>query len=283
MERANDKKSRILKACIAVTLCGVIVSLIPYLRKASDMAAAATFPDSMVSTSFMEANAAGEPYLIKCATKANKIILYLHTWSTNYQQVMQFPEFHGIDRACIVSPNFNGPNSTPLSLGSDDALQRIDLVLREVMYKTGLSRVYIVAASGGTLAAMDYMGKYPGKVHRASLWLPIYDLALLYMTTADGTLKVDMVSALGAPPSGPEDPIYFERSPRSRLNACAGPTKVFINVGLSDTTSIPQHGVMARDHISRGPDCEVLYKEWPIGHVFGVDQRIEAVKQLILE
>lgn len=247
------------------------------------MAAGATIPAAMVSSSYASANAAGEPYLMRCAAGANKIVLYLHTWSGDLNQITAMPEFCGIDRACIVSPNFNGPNNTSAALGSDDTLARIDTVIQEVQYKTGLSRVYIVAASGGTLAAMNYMGKYPGKVHRATLWLPIYDLALLYSDTADPTLKADMVAAIGAAPTGPDDPAYLARSPKSRLPGSYGPTDVFINVGLSDTTSPPIHGQQARDIMQALPDYNVVYKEWAIPHVFDAAQRSEAVKQLILE
>lgn len=252
-------------------------------RRACDMAAGACFPSAMVSSSYQEQNAGGEPYLMRCASGANKLILYLHTWSGDKNQVITMPEFLSIDRACIIAPNFNGPNNTASALGSDDSVDRIHIAVQEMMYKTGLSRLYIVAASGGTLAAMNYMGKYPGKVHRASLWLPIYDLSLLYSGTSDASLKADMISAIGSAPTGPDDPTYLARSPRSRLPNSYGPTEVFINVGLSDTTSPPIHGQQARDVMLGLDGYRVTYKEWSIGHVFDAAQRSEAVKQLILE
>ena len=237
----------------------------------------------MVSTNYQDQIAANEHYVMRCASGANKLILFLHTWSTDKNQITAFPEFLGIDRACIIAPNFGGPNNTPAALGSEDTLERIDIVVQEMMYKTGLSRLYVVAASGGTLAAMNYMGKYPGKVHRASLWLPIYDLALLYSGTSDTSLKTDMVSAIGAAPSGLDDPSYFVRSPSSRLPTSYGPTEVFLNVGLSDTVSPPIHGQLARDVMLGLDGYRVNYKEWGIGHSFDAPQRVEAVKQLILE
>ena len=278
-----------MRQLIALLLSVLLISsasaedILSATRKASDMAAGSAFPTSMVSSSYQEQDANGEPYLLRCASGANKLIVFLHTWSTDKNQITTMPEFLGIDRACVVAPNFNGPNNTPAALGSDDSLRRIDIVAQEIMYKTGLSRLYIVAASGGTLAAMNYMGKYPGKVHRASLWLPIYDLSLLYSGTADGSLKTDMISAIGAAPTGPDDPAYLARSPRSRLPNSFGPTEVFINVGLSDTTSPPVHGQQARDVMLSLGGYRMTYKEWSIGHVFDASQRTEAVKQLILE
>lgn len=254
-------------------------------RKASDMAASAVFPSGMVSSDYVEANAAGEPYLIKCTAQANRIILFLHTWSNDYRTVKQvFPELSTLDRACIVSPNFNGPNNTPQALGSDDTLDRIDIVLKEVQYKTGLSRIYVVGVSGGTMAALNYMGKYPGKVHMATLWLVIDDLASLYTTTQDQSLKTDMLAVIGAPPSGPDDPAYLARSPRARLATIKGPTNIILNVGTLDITSPPAQGDMAKAQINAvAPDVSVVLKTWPIGHVFAAPTRQEAIKQLVLE
>lgn len=280
-----------LKYLISVLLACLIVSqasaddLLAATRKASDMAASSVFPQSMVSNDYVEATAAGEPYLIKCTPQANRIILYLHTWSADYRSVKSvFPELAALGSACIVSPNFNGPNVTTQALGSDDSLARIDLVLQEVQYKTGLSRIYIVAASGGTMAALNYMGKYPGKVHLASLWLVIHDLASLYNTTQDQQLKDNLLSVIGGPPSGPDDPAYLARSPRLRLESARGPTKVMLNVGSLDVSTPAIQGEKARAQITAvAPEISVTLKTWPIAHAFDSATRQEAIKQLVLE
>ncbi len=274
-----------LAPCLAFASFASSDDYISAARKASDMAASAVFPASMVSSDYVEANAAGEPYLIKCTPQANRIILWLHTWSNDYRTIKQvFPELSTLDRACIVAPNFNGPNNTPQALGSDDTLDRIDIVLKEVQYKTGLSRVYLTATSGGTMAALNYMGKYPGKIHLASLWLIIDDLSSLYSTTQDPALKSDMVAAIGAPPTGPDDPAYLARSPRSRLQGIKGNTIIFLNSGSQDTTSPPAQAVMAKDQIrAAAPEMNVTLKSWPIPHAFTESTRLEALKQLILE
>jgi pimeloyl-ACP methyl ester carboxylesterase len=255
------------------------------VRKASDMAASAVFPANMVTSDYVEASAAGEPYLIKCTPQANRIVLFLHTWSNDYRTVKQvFPELASLERACVVAPNFNGPNNTPQALGSDDTMDRIDIVIKEVQYKTGLSSVYLTAVSGGTMAALNYMGKYPGKIHSASLWLVIYDLASLYNTTQDQSLKDDMLKVLGAPPTGPDDPAYLARSPRARLATITGPTKIIMNVGAQDTTSPPAQADMAKAQINAvAPGIPLALKSWPIPHEFAPAIRQEALKQLILE
>lgn len=277
----------VLVCLAAISLIGTAIAddVLSATRKASDMAASSVFPTNMISADYVEASAAGEPYLIKCTNQANRIILFLHTWSGDYKQVKTaFPEMASLDRACIVSPNFNGPNTTPQAMGSDDSLARIDIVLQEVRYKTGLSRVYIAAASGGTMAALNYMGKYPGKVHLASLWLVIHDLSSLYTTTQDQQLKDNMLSVIGSAPSGPDDAEYLARSPRARLLNAEGPTKLFLNYGTLDISTPAAQAIAAKAQINAvAPDIDVVLKAWPISHVFDASQRFEAIKQLILE
>ncbi|WLG49097.1 S9 family peptidase [Pseudomonas sp. FP1742] len=278
---------KILIVCAAMMLIGQALAddVLSATRRASDMAASAVFPSGMISSDYLETSAAGEPYLIKCTAQANRIILYLHMWSGDYKSVKtDFPELATLDRACIVSPNFNGPNTTPQAMGSDDALARIDIVLREVQYKTGLSRVYIAAASGGTMAALNYMGKYPGRIHLASLWLIIHDLSSLYTTTQDQQLKDNMLSVIGTAPSGPDDPAYLVRSPRARLATTKGPVKVFLNYGTLDVSTPPAQADAAKAQInSVAPDVDVTLKSWPIAHAFAASTRQEAIKQLVLE
>ncbi len=273
----------ILCWCLVLAACGGgDVDTIAQCRKASDMAASCVFPASMVSATYQQGSAAGEPYLIKCTAQANRIYLYLHSWSGDMNQVLTFPELGALDRACVIAPNFNGPNTTAQAMGSDDSLARIDTVVKEVMYKTGLSRIYLVGHSGGSMAAMNYLGKYPGKVHLASLWLPIWDLASLYATTQDQQLKDNMLAVIGHAPAHDNDPDYLARSPRARLVGAYGPTTVYLNVGATDISSPPAQAQGARDQL-QAQGFGVVYKEWPMGHQFDQPQRYEAIKQLILE
>ncbi|MFK7698792.1 hypothetical protein [Pseudomonas caspiana] len=195
-----------------------------------------------------------------------------------------FPELASLEGACIVSPNFNGPNTTAQALGSNDTLSRIDAVVNNAQEKTGLKRVDISAVSGGTMQALSYMGKYPGKVHAASIWLVIYDLASLYDTTQDQQLKDNMLAVLGAAPAGPDDPAYLERSPRARLSTIKGPSKMIMNVGTLDISTPGLQALLAKNHInSVSKDISVTIKTWPITHEFAAPIRQEALKQLMFK
>lgn len=257
--------------------------LINIARRANDMAACNS-QEALATSVYTEGSAAGEPYRYFCMAKANKLILYLHSWSGDYTQVNTVTELLSISRSYIISPNFNGPNRTPSALYTDDALARIAIVLQEARFHTGLERVYLVGYSGGAIAGLNFMGAYPGIVHRASLWLPAFDLASVALTTIDPTIVADMVSCIGHVPSGPEDQDYLARSPRSRMAYMYGPTSIYLNAGVDDTTFPIAQARAARDFIANNSsECELHYKEWPMGHVYGATERYETIKQLILE
>lgn len=257
--------------------------LINIARRANDMAASVV-QEALVTPAYTEGSAAGEPYRYFCMARANKIILYLHSWSGDYKQVNSFTELLNISRSYIISPNFNGPNRTPSALYTDDALARIATVLQEARVHTGLERVYLVGYSGGAIAGLNFMGAYPGIVHRASLWLPAFDLASVALTTIDPTIVSDMTAAIGHASTGPNDPDYLARSPRSRMVNMQGPTTIYLNAGVTDTTFPVAQARAARDFITaNASECELRYKEWPIGHLYSPVERYETIKQLILE
>lgn len=244
------------------------------------------FPSSMVTaanTYWTEGDnlSPAIPYRYFAKANSNRIIVFLHSWSADMSQVTGFTELAVTDRSVVISPNFKGPNNTSSALGSDASIDEIKAVIDRVKYLTGVINVDMVAYSGGTMAAMNFMGKYPGVVRRASLFLPIYDLALLYSGTSDNSLKTDMVAGLGAAPVNSDDPIYVNRSPRKRLDNNIGNTKVTLNVGLTDTTSPKIHGEQARDKLLlNSPAATVIYKEWNIGHTIGANERAEMIKQI---
>lgn len=260
------------------------MDLMAQCRKNGDLAACQTLPPTLANGTYIQGSAGGELYWLRCTPLANKLVVFLHTWSGDLNQIKLFPEFEGIERACLVSPNFNGPNNTAQAMGSDDSVTRINTVIQEAMFKTGLSRIYLVGASGGSMAAMNYLAAYPGRVHRASLWLPIWDLAGIYNTTSDAGVKADIVNVLGIP-TGPNDPAFLARSPRGRFALAPmapSETVVYLNAAVTDITSPLSQATAARDQMA-AKGLTVVYKEWPMGHVFDPPQRLEAIKQLILE
>lgn len=265
---------------VAVTLATLSLQL----SAVNDRVVASGFPVAMLSPGWAAMNAAGEPYYYRASGKPDRIILFLHSWSGDYTQVAAFPEFAALNDAVIVSPNFNGPNlstnpNVANTCASDDALARIRLVLSEVQYKTGLKRVYLVGASGGGMAGLAFLGKYPGIVHRASIWVPIFDMAQWYFE-ADQNFKTDMVACFGRAPVDSWDSLYRSRSPVERLVDFSGPLHVFINAASNDATVPVHHSRNARDMLMQCPDCTVEYIETAMGHTFNAQT---ALQQILIE
>ncbi|MCJ7996049.1 alpha/beta fold hydrolase [Rhizobium cremeum] len=260
-------------------------TLLASVQRASDNAAAATYPSDMLSSTWQAGDAAGEPYrwMTTGPGKPTRIVLYLHSWSGDEDQVTLFPDLLSIRNAIIIAPNFGGPNNTTDALGSPDSTDRIARVVKEIRYKTGLTRIYLIGASGGGMAALLLLGRYPDVVYRASIWVPIYDLAALYGETSNNDLKADMVTVLGSAPTDPDDTRYLGRSPRSALPDFNGSaSKIIINVGALDTEVPKHHGYEAQAAmLAASPSADVTVIEWAtMGHEF---RALEAVKQIALE
>lgn len=248
---------------------------------AAGAAAEEKYPADMIFTSFAPTSVDGENYLMRTNGTPNKIILYLHSWSGDMSQVTLYPDLTSIKDAILIAPNFGGPNNTAGALGCQDTTDRIARVVSEVRHKTKLTRVYLVGASGGGMASLLLLGRYPDLVYRASIWVPIFDLASLYATTSNQDLKRDMVAALGSPPKYPDDPRYLARSPRCCLQKYNGRATVIINTGTNDTEVPKVNGENARDvMLAAAPGANVNLIEWPMGHEF---KPLDAVRQLVLE
>lgn len=252
-------------------------------KKINDLCAGAVFPTNLVTGNSFWTEGDNVtplcPHRFYAKAGANRLVIFLHSWSADMSQVTEQTELKNIERVAIGAPNFGGSNSANGLMYSDTAIDEIHEAILFLKKKTQLERVYLLAFSGGTNAALSYMGKYPNMIHRASLWLPIYDLALLHSHTSDNSLKADMVNKIGHAPMDLNDADYLARSARSRLTNISAETVIYLNTGINDTVSPKVHGELARDSI--GSNCNVIYKEWNIGHVFGSSERAEAIKQLI--
>jgi predicted esterase len=256
------------------------------LNKINDLCAGAAFPSSLVTNGSFWTEGDNTtplyPHRWFAKTGANRLIIFLHSWSADMSQITSLQELTNIDRCVFASPDFGGSNSASGGLMySDAALEQIHNCIVAAKAKTQLERVYLVAYSGGTAAALSYMAKYPGMIHRASIWLPIYDLALLHSHTSDNSLKTDMNTKIGSAPVDLDDSRYLARSAKGRLTSIVTETTLFINTGTQDTVTPKVHGELARDAFTG--KCTVVYKEWNIGHVFNTTERLEAVKQLTYE
>lgn len=286
-------------------------------RKAADMAAGLSFPSSLVaasfdSTHFSAENAGGDNYLRLCAAGAKAILVYLHTFSGNYQQLQgagnPYPNitwnaFLGAFPYALMCPDFGGACGSNVNAFGPVAAAQLKTDIDEMKYKTGLSRVRLIGASGGATMGLNFMSFYPGYVDKASLWFPTYNFAQQYLDLVasdpgDTTgLRAAMVAIFGHAPVNNCDADYLARSPQNLLPSISGPTEIFINTGTSDTTAPAAYGnacaaaITAAATGSSDPDNNAIVHtvSWSCGHVFGVTPAAtgtgndyNAMKQLLL-
>lgn len=259
-------------------------SVLPDIQRANDNAAKGYFPSSLLSSTYQSDAAGAAYYYRKASGQPDKIIVYLHTWSGDKTElVSNYPNVSAFTNTVVVAPDFGGANNDTYAQ-SDAAIDEIKTVIDEIKYKTGLSRVYLLGVSGGATTALNFMGRYPGVVTRASIWFPVYNLAQWYLDLpSNDPIRTNLSTIFGHAPANSSDADYLDRSPKNRLVGLYGPTKIFINTATSDTNSPPAYGVAAKDKIiAECPDCTVIYKEWSGGHDFTTHD-MDAMKQLVLE
>lgn len=258
-------------------MCGAV----PFLTAALTVLPSAPwgYPGAMQSDGWLASTAGDERYLIRVVGRPSKIIAYLHSWRGNHNQVALYrPQLEARD-AVLVSPNFGGPNDRAAAMGSLESTQRIMRVISEVRRMTGIKRVHLIGFSGGAMAGLLLLGRQPREIERASLWVPIFDLASLYFATSNQQIRDDMLQVLGSPPDGPDDPRYLSRSPRSCMRNFDGYTSVVVNVGGLDTEVPKKNGEDACSVMMEcAPGADVRLIEWPhMGHSFDT---AEAIRQL---
>ncbi|MDR6671389.1 prolyl oligopeptidase family serine peptidase [Rhizobium sp. 1399] len=259
----------------------LILGALPFLATVSVVAPPAPFfyPGALLADDWVPSKIGDERYLIRALGRPDKIIVYLHSWEGNHNQVALYKSLLGARDAVLVSPNFGGRNDKPSAMGSLESTDRIMRVISEARRWTGLTRVQVVGFSGGGMAALLLLGRRRKEVEKASLWVPIFDLASVFDMTSNQELRTDMLRVLGGPPEGPDDPRYLNRSPRSCMHNFDGFTKVIVNVGGLDTEVPKKNGEDACSAmIACAPDAYVSLVEWPqMGHGFDA---AEAIRQL---
>ena len=187
------------------------------------------------------------------------LIVALHTWSGNYQQV-----FHrAIEQWCVkngwayIHPDFRGPNKRPEATGSqlvvDDIVSAVEYAKKTT--KIDRSAIFLVGTSGGGYTALLMAGHHPELWAGVSAWVPISDLKAWH---AQGRYVGDMEKSCGGAPgdSATIDAEYAKRSPLTYLKKAKG-ARLHINAGIHDghTGSVPiSHSLLAFNEVAEPED-----------------------------
>lgn len=171
------------------------------------------------------------------------LLVGLHTWSTNWMSADKdaaYADWCIKQGWAFIHPDFRGPNKTPLSMGSDRAVQDIVEAVAWAQKKSNIdpSRIYLIGVSGGGHMALQMAGRHPELWAGVSAWCGISDIAQWHSEhviqgKADKYAQ-DIEAALGGSPAS--NPAFkneaWKRSPLSSLASAKIPLD--INHGVHD-------------------------------------------------
>ncbi|PWU00036.1 MAG: prolyl oligopeptidase [Bacteroidetes bacterium] len=191
-------------------------------------------------------------YYRKSQTDVNEklpLAVFLHTWSTNFEQ--RFPELEaGIAKRgwIMIEPDFRGRNDHPEACGSELAQQDIlDAVAwaRE-RFIVDTDRIYLFGFSGGGMMTMLMCARHPEYWAAASSWCGISDLIEWYSYHRNAYYGNLMNQCFGGSPNKNKKikNAYRERSPITYFSK--GITvPLFIAAGKNDTIVPPMQSINA--------------------------------------
>ncbi|HXB72695.1 MAG TPA: alpha/beta fold hydrolase [Candidatus Acidoferrales bacterium] len=175
------------------------------------------------------------------ASKPTPLLVFLHSWSTDYKTMGGLAEALAESRRrgwAFMDPNFRGPNDHPDACASDLAVAD---VLDSVVYARKAARIdarhiYLLGSSGGGHMALMMAVRSPAVWTAVSVWVPITDLAAWYgFSKETGSQYYKMMEqCFGGPPEDPDrGPEYHRRSPLGFLSR-ARKLRITIDAGLHD-------------------------------------------------
>ncbi len=199
------------------------------------------------------------------ASKGKKPLLVgLHTWSSNFASAGGDAVYAKwcIDQGWVfMHPDFCGPNSTPLAMGSDRAVQ--DVVEAVAWAKTQAevdeTRVYLIGVSGGGHMAMQMAGRHPELWAAVSAWCGITDIAQWHRDHVKGGMPdkyaQNIEAALGHAPAA-EDAEAKQRSPLTHLKkAVIVPLDIAHGIHDGRKGSVPfTHALLAFNQVAAEAD-----------------------------
>jgi pimeloyl-ACP methyl ester carboxylesterase len=205
----------------------------------------------------------------KARTGSHPMLVFLHSWSANYQQKNDKWQREVVARNWVyLHPDFRGPNSSPKACGSrfarQDILDAMDWATRT--FQIDSNRVYLAGTSGGGHMAMLMAGHHADRFSAVSAWVGISDLAKWYsFHTRDGKpgrYAQMVLKSLGGPPgeSDVRDADYRDRSPWFHLHK-VGDLPIELCAGVRDghTGSVPiMHSLRAFNVIAKAADTKQI-------------------------
>ena len=201
-------------------------------------------------------------YLPK-TTKKVPLLVALHSWNGDYKQKLGafYANLCVANNWAYVHPNFRGPNKRRDALCSElaikDIIDAVDYAKKNANIDE--SRIYLTGFSGGGMAALMAMAKYPKLWAAVSVWCPVTDLNSWYNYSKGkswqrGIMK-DLEKVFGGAPDKDDKTKaeYAKRSPVTYFaKGISGLPKLDLNIGLRDRDIPVDQGIKVFNALAKG-------------------------------
>lgn len=179
--------------------------------------------------------------------KPEPLVVSLHTWSGNYEQVDPLAELCRSSNINYIHPDFRGMNNTLNACCSELALADIDESITWAVRNADVdtSRIYVIGVSGGGYATISAFMKSGHKIRKFSAWASITDLVSWYSESRirNNNYAGNILACTGSygnslnfESARKRSPVYWE-TPAEKLKD----TELKIYTGINDgiTGSVP--------------------------------------------
>ncbi len=179
--------------------------------------------------------------------KPEPLVVSLHTWSGNFEQVDPLAELCRARNINYIHPDFRGMNNTLNACCSELALRDIDESITWAVRNADVdtSRIYVIGVSGGGYATISAFMKSVHKIRKFSAWASITDLVSWYSESRirKNNYAVNILACTGSygnslnfESARKRSPVYWE-TPAEKLKD----TELKIYTGINDgiTGSVP--------------------------------------------
>jgi pimeloyl-ACP methyl ester carboxylesterase len=179
--------------------------------------------------------------------KPEPLVVSLHTWSGNYEQVDPLAELCRLRNINYIHPDFRGMNNTFNACCSELALSDIDESITWSVRnaKVDTLRIYIIGVSGGGYATISAFMRSRHKVRKFSAWASITDLVSWYSESMlrKNNYAGNILACTGSYGNGlnfesarKRSPVYWETPVEKRINS---ELKIYAGIHDGITGSVP--------------------------------------------
>lgn len=197
------------------------------------------------------------------SNRKKPLLLALHSWSADYLHQYSIP--FGIwavkNDWVFMHPDYRGAFTNKSSTASELAIQDILDALRyaEKHAEIDSDRIYVTGFSGGAMASLIMVGKYPQLWAGVAAWVPVYDLAKWYaeLNKSKFNYSVHISNSCGGPPiTGSKSSLECQKRSVSNYlkNAFGKNVPVYIAAGIRDNFVLPSHSIMAFNDLANIED-----------------------------